>query len=117
MAKNASKPGKQLNQEQRTKEKESLIKGLAAVMKEHGLTVRREKLRSGPGWKVVSGSCRVKDERLVFVDPRLSLEEQILFLVGRAKQSGISEEKLPKNTSGELNPVASDSASDSKQAA
>jgi len=70
--------------------KESHFRELAATFKNAGYTVRREKLKAGPGWKVVSGSCRANDQKLIFVDPRLSQDDQILFLKARASSSGVA---------------------------
>jgi len=72
--------------------KETLFKSLCAKFEAAGLTVRREKLKQGPGWKVVSGACRANNQRLVFVDPRLAQDDQILFLRSRAKTLGIEIE-------------------------
>ncbi len=45
-----------------------------------GYTVRREELKRGHCWKVLSGSCRSLSTRFVFVDSRLSPDDQIAFL-------------------------------------
>lgn len=81
--------------------KESLFRGLSALCGQAGVLVRREKLKQGPGWKVVSGSCRMGEQRLIFVDPKLPQEEQILFLRARARQLGVelpeTLEQLPES--------------------
>ena len=69
--------------------KESLIKELIASLQEQGVDVRREKLKTGPGWKVTSGSCRLEEKRIVFVDSRLTQDDQIEFL--RSKAPAIAE--------------------------
>lgn len=71
-------------------QKENTFKELAGVLRESGYTVRREKLKRGPGWRVLSGVCRAHSSRLIFVDRRLSQDDQISFLVAR-----LSELNLP----------------------
>ncbi len=73
--------------------KETVFKELCSKFESAGLTVRREKLKQGPGWKVVSGACRANNQRLVFVDPRLTQDDQILFLRSRAKALGLNLEQ------------------------
>ena len=60
--------------------KESVYKGLVAELVEHGYTVRREKLKQGFGWKVMSGQCELSSEKLIFVDSRMTQDDQIAFL-------------------------------------
>lgn len=72
----------------RDPEKESVLKGLGAILEGAGFSVRREKLKRGPGWRVVSGTCRALDRdstprRFIFVDRALSQDDQISFLLGR----------------------------------
>lgn len=64
-------------------EKESVYKDLVSKLTGMGYTVRREKLKQGFGWKVVSGQCTVNAERLIFVDSRMTQEDQISFLTAR----------------------------------
>jgi hypothetical protein len=64
-------------------EKESVYKGLVSKLTDMGYTVRREKLKQGFGWKVVSGQCTFNTERLIFVDSRMSQDDQISFLTAR----------------------------------
>ncbi len=71
--------------------KESHFKELVGMLGAAGYVVRREKLRQGPGWKVVSGSCRALSSRLIFVDPRLPQDEQILFLKARISELNIND--------------------------
>lgn len=63
-----------------SKEKESQYKDLVARLEALGFTVRREELKRGHCWKVQSGSCRSLTQRLVFVDSRLSPDDQVAFL-------------------------------------
>ncbi|MBX7138481.1 MAG: hypothetical protein K1X83_10915 [Oligoflexia bacterium] len=72
--------GKKKTAVKRDPEKEGIFKELCLKLKQAGLEVRRERLKAGHGWRVVSGVCRSDGNRLVFVDSRLELDEQILFL-------------------------------------
>lgn len=83
MAASTKTRGKQIAPPKKDPEKEGAIKQLAEQLADFGYTVRRERLKQGHGWKVVSGSCRLRDDRYIFVDPRLTQDEQILFLQGR----------------------------------
>ena len=67
----------------RDAKKEGIFKELALKLDTLGVKVRREKLKVGHGWKVVSGSCRALDKRLLFVDNRLTQDEQIELLKSR----------------------------------
>lgn len=71
-------------------DKERAIKHSIATLTQHGIEVRREKLRQGPGWKVQSGSCRVSKNSVVFVDRKLSLDEQAVFLEQCLKAVGLT---------------------------
>ena len=70
-------------------EKESIFKELIRIANSAGYQVRREKLKQGYGWKVISGFCRLEERKLIFVDQRLPQDEQIAFLVQRIKSAGI----------------------------
>lgn len=63
-------------------EKEGVVRELSSTLERAGYVVRREKLKQGHGWKVVSGTCQTAEQRLVFVDRKASLDDQILFLKG-----------------------------------
>lgn len=67
--------------------KEKLFRELSDQLSKQGYTVRREKLRQGYGWKVVSGSCQALGERMIFVDQRLSQDDQISFLKSHLSES------------------------------
>ena len=73
-------------------QKDSVFKELAAIMASSGYTVRREELKQGPGWRVVSGSCRLEEQRLIFVDRKLQQDDQITFLIQRMTSLGIKIE-------------------------
>jgi hypothetical protein len=65
-----------------TQEQEYRYKVLVAQLEAKGFLVRREELKRGHCWKVVSGSCRSLSQNLVFVDSRLAPNDQISFLEG-----------------------------------
>ncbi len=65
----------------RDPEKERTFSALATILASRDYIVRREKLKQGLGWKVISGECQHNDKRLVFVDNKLSQDEQIEFLL------------------------------------
>ncbi|RMG43368.1 MAG: hypothetical protein D6719_03970 [Candidatus Dadabacteria bacterium] len=67
----------------RDPKKEALLKELSQIITDAGYTVRREKLKQGHGWRVLSGCCRAEENRMIFVDRRLSLDDQLAFLVSR----------------------------------
>jgi hypothetical protein len=70
---------------QREAELAAKIKELSALLSSKGISVRREKLKQGNGWRAMSGSCRLETEQIVFVDPRLSLQDQVEFLLARVQ--------------------------------
>lgn len=94
---------------QRDPEKERKFKKLCDALTAHGYTVRREKLKQGHGWKVVSGACTALGQRLVFVDQRMGQDDQLAFLQGVALTAGV--EITPTE------PEDSQAASDSQRAA
>ena len=63
-----------------SKEQEHRYKELLVQLESKGFTVRREELKRGHCWKVVSGSCRSFSHHYVFVDSRLAPQDQISFL-------------------------------------
>lgn len=63
--------------------KEKLFKEISEQLAQRGYTVRREKLKQGYGWKVVSGSCQALGQQLIFVDQRMTQDDQISFLKAR----------------------------------
>lgn len=64
-------------------QKESIIKELAVLLENRGVSLRREQLKQGAGFKVMSGTCRINQARFVLLDRRLPQNEQISFLVGK----------------------------------
>ena len=73
--------------------KERIFKGLSTLFSSQGYNVRREELKRGPGWRASSGSCRKVDERIVFVDKRSPIEDQIGFLVQEIMSLNISHDE------------------------
>jgi hypothetical protein len=69
--------------------KEKLYTALSKILTEQGLTVRREELKRGPGWKAMSGVCRAVTDNIVLIDRKLPLNDQIAFLIGVSKDSAI----------------------------
>jgi hypothetical protein len=63
-----------------TKDQDARYKDMVAQLEQLGFTVRREELKRGHCWKVVSGSCRSLTQRFIFVDSRLAPQEQLSFL-------------------------------------
>ena len=63
-----------------SKEQEQRYKDLIIQLEAKGFEVRREELKRGHCWKVISGSCRSLTNHYVFVDSRLAPQDQIAFL-------------------------------------
>ena len=84
---------------QKEAEKENVIKDLIAKIQGAGYKVRREKLKQGPGWRTVSGSCRLQEEKLIFVDRKNSVDDQLGFLKACALDLKISETEVQNSDS------------------
>ncbi len=63
-----------------SKEQEHRYRELLVQLESRGFIVRREELKRGHCWKVVSGSCRSFGHNYVFVDSRLAPQDQVSFL-------------------------------------
>jgi hypothetical protein len=63
-----------------TKDQDAKYKEMVAQLEQLGFAVRREELKRGHCWKVISGSCRSLTQRFIFVDSRLAPQEQLSFL-------------------------------------
>jgi hypothetical protein len=63
-----------------SKEQELRYKELLLQLENRGFIVRREELKRGHCWKVLSGSCRSFSHHYVFVDSRLAPQDQLSFL-------------------------------------
>jgi hypothetical protein len=62
------------------------VKALNELLTSAGYRVRREELKRGPGWKVVSGSCQAAGVKMIFVDRHMTLDDQLAFLLTKARQ-------------------------------
>ena len=71
--KKSSRPAWTESQTNRYKELVGKLEGL-------GFVVRREELKRGHCWKVLSGVCRSLAQHFIFVDSRLNPDEQVAFL-------------------------------------
>ena len=67
-----------------------VVKQLTAALGDHGILVRREELKRGPGWRAVSGMCRAKEQRIVFLDRHLPHQEQVAFLTSKISELRLS---------------------------
>lgn len=63
--------------------KEREIKDLIVQVETLGFQVRREELKRGLGWRAQSGACRIEKTQYIFVDRRMSQDDQIDFLKGQ----------------------------------
>lgn len=77
--------------------KESVIRELSRLVEMHGVIVRREKLKQGPGWKVSSGTCRAGEKNFIFVDRRMPQEEQLSFLLYKARIMGLDTAAIERS--------------------
>ncbi len=82
---------KSKNTEVRDPKKERLFRELTDVLARSGVQVRREELKRGFGWRAISGSCRLNDSKFIFVDRRMSQDEQITFLRAKLESLGLTE--------------------------
>lgn len=69
--------------------KDRIFRQLALLLKQSGLEVRREQLKFGSGWRALSGLCAHENKNLLFVDSRLSQDEQIDLLRSKARELNI----------------------------
>ena len=95
----SKKLAKKRSKKTKDPKKEGLFKSLSTILKEAGHTVRRERLKVGHGWRVLSGKCRLEESKLVFVDSVMDLDDQIEFLAMKIKEMGYS---LPQDLSEQL---------------
>ena len=80
---------KSANLKKKDSKKEQIYQQLVSFVGQNGYQVRREKLKTGPGWRVLSGTCRVQDEKMIFVDSILPQDEQIEFLNSKIRELGL----------------------------
>lgn len=76
--------------------KERIFRELASILESAGLKVRREELKRGFGWKVVSGTCRLEGDKILFVDRRMSQDDQLTYLTGKIVSLGITLTEIQK---------------------
>lgn len=104
---NIVKKKKKLSRPKDDPKKEDVIKKVSALFEEKNIKVRREKLGQGLGWKAVSGSCKVNDEQIVFVDRKLEQDDQIVFLILKTKEKNITiPEEILANIPEKLKKIA-----------
>lgn len=60
--------------------KMKILSELLLKAQELGFQVRKEKLKQGHGWRCMSGACLLKGEKILFLDSKMSLDEQVYFL-------------------------------------
>lgn len=78
-----------------TKDQEQKYKDFITQLEEKGFTVRREELKRGHCWKVVSGTCRSESNHFIFVDSRLAPPEQIAFLESKLRDLCVEHPQEP----------------------
>ncbi|MEZ4754090.1 MAG: hypothetical protein R3A13_07245 [Bdellovibrionota bacterium] len=83
------KPKKKKQFTPRDPKKDRIFKDLSDILHKAGFFVRREELKRGHGWKVLSGECSTEGSKYIFVDRRMSQDEQIAFLLNKIITSGI----------------------------
>lgn|GEM_PF-1611448 len=85
--KKSSRPAWTESQTARYKELVSKLEGL-------GYVVRREELKRGHCWKVLSGVCRSLAQKFIFVDSRLNPDEQVAFLSAKLTDIELSDASI-----------------------
>jgi hypothetical protein len=82
------------------RECEHKIKKLINESSDLGVIVRREKLTRGPSFRVKSGNCLITGKRVVFIDRRLPVEQQLSILRDEIEQpDGRSGSSISESTS------------------
>jgi hypothetical protein len=69
-----------------TADQERRYKELVVQLEAAGVKVRREELKRGHCWKAQSGACRSLGDHFVFIDSRLSADDQVAFLAAQARE-------------------------------
>lgn len=78
---------------------ESRLQALIVSAKELNIQVRTEKLLREAGYRIKSGSCRVKGQELIFIDRNASIGDQIEFLAGELADRNINKTPLSDSAS------------------
>jgi hypothetical protein len=60
---------------------ERQLRAITKIFSRIGISVRREKLSSGPSFRVKSGNCLVSGNPLIFIDRRLPSAQQLSVLI------------------------------------
>ena len=66
-------------------------KELVGKLEVLGFVVRREELKRGHCWKVLSGVCRSLTQKFIFVDSRLNADEQVAFLSAKLSDIEVAD--------------------------
>jgi len=82
---------------------ESRLQALILSAKELNIQVRTEKLLREAGYRIKSGSCRVKGQQLILIDRNASIGDQIDFLASELAERKNS--KAPIGDSESAQPV------------
>jgi hypothetical protein len=82
---------------------ESRLQALILSAKELNIQVRTEKLLREAGYRIKSGSCRVKGQQLILIDRNVSIGDQIEFLASELAERKNS--KAPIGDSESAQPV------------
>jgi hypothetical protein len=77
-----------------TESQTARYKELVGKLEGLGFVVRREELKRGHCWKVLSGVCRSLTQKFIFVDSRLNPDEQVAFLSAKLTDIEISDTSL-----------------------
>lgn len=94
----------------RSAQEESLLDELKAAAKAVGFEVRHEKLLREVGYRVRSGSCRVRGSRLLLLDRALPTSAQIDVLVDELASCSLDDVYLSPAARGLLERTASSAA-------
>lgn len=63
-----------------SRQKTERLDELISRVEANGVKLRKEKLKQGFGWKCLSGACFLKGQAVLFLDSKMSIDEQIDFL-------------------------------------
>ena len=83
-------PAKQKTQKERVADKQ--LKILGSLFEKRGITVRRERLSRGPGYRVKSGGCHLTGNGYLFIERRMPSDHQLSLLVDYFVDLGFAAE-------------------------
>lgn len=72
----------------------ALLEELKALAKQLGIRVREEKLLREVGYRVRGGSCRVREQEMVFLDRDQPTSERIEVLLDELTRRNVDTEQL-----------------------